>query len=78
VAFITEAISQEIWNAKYRYRYNGQTLDNSIEQTWSRVASAIAGAESLKQRSSREAEFYQLMESFKFLPGMMLPYSIVL
>lgn len=64
-----ERISEYIWDSKYRYRYNGKVLDNDIEQTWQRVAKAVAKAESRASRKHWQQSFYQAMENFRFLPG---------
>src|SRR5215468_9649057 len=62
------AISQQIWDMKYRLKGpEGQAVDKTIEESWRRVASALAQPE-------RDAElwaerFYSAMEDFKFLPA---------
>ena len=39
-------ISQQIWDMKYRLRSaNGQIEDNTIEDSWRRVANAMSAAE---------------------------------
>ena len=43
-------ISAEIWNAKYRFRSDGDAGDQSVEATWARVAAAIAEAEAARAR----------------------------
>jgi ribonucleoside-diphosphate reductase alpha chain len=64
-----EPIAKRVWDIKYRYRYNGQTIDQTVEDTWQRVAKAIASVESSKQRKYWQSEFYQILENFRFLPG---------
>lgn len=66
---LQEPISKIIWDLKYRYRQDGQCLEDSIEQTWHRVARAIAQAEKPKNRTHWEKSFYQILEGFYFLPG---------
>ncbi len=40
------AISQQIWDMKYRFKTaTGEPVDKTIEDTWRRVARALAGAE---------------------------------
>ncbi len=67
MCFETE-IARHIWDTKYRYRRRGKVLDESVESTWRRVASALAGVE---QRSPAEwaARFYDVLADFRFLPG---------
>jgi ribonucleoside-diphosphate reductase alpha chain len=67
------AISQRIWDMKYRLRapangdVPGEPLDKTIEDTWRRVATALAAPE---RDSTLWAErFYQAMTDFKFLPA---------
>jgi ribonucleoside-diphosphate reductase alpha chain len=65
-AFRTE-ISRHVWDSRYRYREGDAARDRSIEDTWRRVAGALASVE-------REAElwserFYGALEGFRFLPG---------
>jgi ribonucleoside-diphosphate reductase alpha chain len=62
------SISQQIWDMKYRLRSpSGEVLDKTIEDTWRRVATALAAAE---RDSARWAErFYAAMADFKFLPA---------
>lgn len=57
-----------MWEAKYRYRENGVPQDNCIEDTWRRVAHALAAVEA-SQAPSWEAQFYALLQGFSFLPG---------
>ncbi len=43
-------ISGEIWNSKYRFQSDGGG-DGSVEQTWARVAEAVAAAEPARARA---------------------------
>jgi len=61
-------IAQEIWEMKYRFRSSGgDAAEQSIEDSWRRVADALAEPETEKERWSRE--FYAAMEGFRFLPA---------
>jgi ribonucleoside-diphosphate reductase alpha chain len=62
------AISRHIWDVKYRYRAGDQVFDATIEDTWRRVASALAKAES-RDATHWEQSFYGALEGFRFLPG---------
>lgn len=64
-----EQVSQQVWDLKYRYYQNGKPVDQSIEQTWQRVAKAIAQAEPMKERKHWQQKFYELLANFNFLPG---------
>jgi ribonucleoside-diphosphate reductase alpha chain len=61
-------ISQQIWEMKYRLKGpDGAPLDKTIEDTWRRVARALASVEA--DPAKWEAEFYSAMADFRFLPA---------
>jgi ribonucleoside-diphosphate reductase alpha chain len=64
----TSAISRYVWDSKYRYRDDGTVRDASIQDTWRRVARALAEAEAA-DCDRWEARFYRLLEGFRFLPA---------
>lgn len=67
---IHEPISEIIWDSKYRYKAaDGDNIDQTVDDTWARVAKAIAGAEKKGERSHWENEFYRILTDFHFLPG---------
>ena len=62
------AISQQIWDMKYRFkRADGAPLDRTLEDSWRRVASALAAPE--RDQALWETRFYEALEDFKFLPA---------
>ncbi|SVB35473.1 uncharacterized protein METZ01_LOCUS188327, partial [marine metagenome] len=62
------SISQQIWDMKYRLRSaNGQAVDDTIEDSWRRVADAVAAAE-VRPADWRD-RFYEALEDFRFLPA---------
>ncbi|HEY7990382.1 MAG TPA: adenosylcobalamin-dependent ribonucleoside-diphosphate reductase [Stellaceae bacterium] len=62
------AISQQIWDMKYRLKTpDGAAVDKTIEETWRRVAEALAVPEAEKAQCAER--FYRAMEDFKFLPA---------
>ena len=62
------AISQQIWDMKYRLKtVDGRSLDRTIEDSWQRVAAALAAPETERERWA--GAFYQALEDFKFLPA---------
>lgn len=63
----TAAISRHIWDTKYRYRDGEAVHDRSIEDTWRRVARALAEVE--REPAAWESRFYDVLTGFKFLPG---------
>ncbi len=61
-------ISQTIWDMKYRFKTpDGQALDDTVEDSWHRVAKALAAAEN--DPAAWEKQFYSALEDFKFLPA---------
>src|SRR4051794_595744 len=62
------AISQQIWDMKYRLRgAAGEPLDKTIEDSWRRVARAVAAVETNPDFWAER--FYAAMEDFRFLPA---------
>ncbi len=64
-----EPVSWHVWDAKYRYREGKAVCDQTIEDTWRRVARALAAAEPESERVRWANQFYQVLYGFKFLPG---------
>jgi len=62
------AISQRIWDSRYRYRVDGVVRDASVQDSWRRVAHALAAIEPAEQ-AHWEQRFYALLDGFRFLPG---------
>lgn len=63
----TTPIAQHIWDSKYRRYEHGTALDDSIEDTWQRVAKALAMPEN--NPDYWQSRFYGILRDFKFLPG---------
>ena len=61
-------IAEQIWDMKYRFKEaDGTPIDNSVEETWSRIAGALAAVE--KNPKTWEKAFYSALEDFKYLPA---------
>jgi len=61
-------IAEQIWDMKYRFKEaDGTPLDGTVEDTWRRIARALAVVE--KDLDHWESEFYGALEDFKFLPA---------
>jgi ribonucleoside-diphosphate reductase alpha chain len=61
-------ISRQIWDAKYRLKTaDGTPVDVSIEDSWRRVARALAAVEADPDRW--EQPFYEALQDFRFLPA---------
>jgi len=70
---VVASISQQIWDMKYRLKgpangpIAGEPIDKTIEDTWRRVAAAVAAPEAEPQRWAER--FYAAMSDFRFLPA---------
>ena len=61
-------IAEQIWDMKYRFKdADGTPLDHSVEDTWKRIAGALAVVE--KDPKAWEPKFYDALEDFKYLPA---------
>jgi ribonucleoside-diphosphate reductase alpha chain len=61
-------ISRQIWDAKYRLKSaDGAPVDLTIEDSWRRVARALAQAEA--DPAKWEQPFYEALQGFRFLPA---------
>ncbi len=59
-----------IWDAKYRLKTSdGRPLEQTIEETWRRVAGAVARPEKGGARKAWRRRFYEAMSDFSFLPA---------
>ncbi|MCC0076622.1 MAG: ribonucleoside reductase [Rhodobacter sp.] len=61
-------IAEQIWDMKYRFKdAGGKPLDATPEDSWRRVARALAAVED--QPAVWEDRFYAALEDFRFLPA---------
>jgi ribonucleoside-diphosphate reductase alpha chain len=61
-------IAEQIWDMKYRLKEaDGTPIDQSVEDTWRRIARALAKVE--QSPEEWEAKFYGALEDFKYLPA---------
>jgi ribonucleoside-diphosphate reductase alpha chain len=65
---LTEEISRHVWRTKYRYRTPAAGGDRTIQDTWLRIARALAAVEPNDQELWAE-RFYGILEGFRFLPA---------
>ncbi|EDM72144.1 ribonucleoside-diphosphate reductase, putative [Roseobacter sp. AzwK-3b] len=64
----TAPIAQSIWDMKYRLKEaDGTPIDQSVEDTWRRIARALAAVED--DPKLWEQKFYAALEDFKYLPA---------
>ena len=61
-------ISRHIWETKYRF-HNGDVIhDQTIEDTWWRIAKSLADAEN-NERGYWAQKFFDELKGFRFIPG---------
>jgi ribonucleoside-diphosphate reductase alpha chain len=61
-------IAEQIWDMKYRLKdAAGAALDGTVEDTWRRIARALAAPE--VEPALWEDRFYAALEGFKYLPA---------
>jgi ribonucleoside-diphosphate reductase alpha chain len=61
-------IAEQIWDMKYRLKdIDGTPLDGTVEDTWRRIARALAQTEA--DPAAWEDRFYAALEDFKYLPA---------
>ncbi len=61
-------IARQIWDMKYRFKTpNGEAIDQTVEDTWHRVAKTLAAQE--RDPKLWERRFTDAMAGYKFLPA---------
>jgi ribonucleotide reductase alpha subunit len=60
--YFQQSISEQVWYDTYKWE-----TDFSIEDTWKRIAKAVANIE--KDKELWEEKFYELLKDFKYVPG---------
>ena len=64
------AIARDIWTRKYRFcRADGQACEDSAEDSFRRVATALARVEGKPERKKWAEAFFKIMASYRFLPA---------
>lgn len=61
-------ISRHVWDSKYRHRDGALIHDQTVADTWRRVALALARQER-GDVHGWESRFYATLDNFRFLPG---------
>lgn len=70
-----QPICEQIWGQKYRFKTEreGFKSDESVEDTWHRIASACADVPRLhnnqEEKEALEQRFFEALDDFKFLPA---------
>lgn len=66
-SFMTD-IARHVWESKYCYRDGDISHETSIEDSWRRVAGALASVEP-NDPSAWSERFYQVLSGFQFIPA---------
>ena len=67
---ILPPISEQIWDTKYRLKEaDGTPVDRTLDDTWARVARAIAAPEAEHDRAKWEVRFHAALADFEFIPA---------
>ena len=62
-------LAAEIWAAKYRFAPDAGGGDATVEDSWRRVAEAIAEAEPAEAREAWREKFLDALGDFQFMPA---------
>ena len=64
------AISEQIWDMKYRFKApDGSPIDQTVEDSWRRIARDLARAEGENIRSEMADNFYDALQGYGYLPA---------
>ena len=63
------AISQQIWDMKYRLKHGDEPVDRTVQDTFRRVAAALAEAEAPADRKGWAERFEEALTGHRFLPA---------
>jgi ribonucleoside-diphosphate reductase alpha chain len=62
--------SRQIWDMKYRLKAaGGAPVEDTLDDTWRRVANAMAAPEAEPARAHWAGQFHQAMQALQFLPA---------
>ncbi|EKD78975.1 MAG: hypothetical protein ACD_41C00208G0001, partial [uncultured bacterium] len=69
--YTLEGLAKDVFLDRYTLKdSNGQSIEQTPEQMWQRVAKAIAAVEKTETKQQEwEAKFYDILEGFDFVPG---------
>ncbi|MCF2872086.1 adenosylcobalamin-dependent ribonucleoside-diphosphate reductase [Octadecabacter sp. G9-8] len=64
-----QPLAEQIWRQKYQYHSQNEVIDDTVEDTWARVAKALAATETPAQCDEIAQAFFDAMQDFRVLPG---------
>ena len=63
-------ISKQIWEMKYQFKTpTGEPIDLTVEDTWTRISTALSMAEGENIRSEQQARFEAALSGYAYLPA---------
>lgn len=66
--YFTTDISSHIWRTRYQFHNSNDIHDQTISDTWWRIAKTLANAET-SDRNHWQQAFFSILNDFKFIPG---------
>jgi ribonucleoside-diphosphate reductase alpha chain len=64
----TSALAEHVWKSKYRFVDAGEIHDQTLRDTWQRVARTLATVDA-EDKDEWQQRFMAVLEGFRFLPG---------
>lgn len=64
-----QPLAEQIWKAKYQFKFEGSEVDVTVDDTWRRVARDLATAENHGDREDIARLFLDAMGDFRLLPA---------
>ena len=62
-------IAQQIWTMKYRFEDHNGSVERSVDDSWWRVAQALASVEADDDYAKWRSEFFNAMQDFQVMPA---------
>ena len=63
-------IAEQIWDMKYRFKeVDGTPIDETVDDTWARIAKDLARAEAEDRRAQTQEAFENALSGFRYLPA---------
>jgi len=69
-AYELKGLALKVFNDRYAMKNErGEQVEQTIEEAWHRIASALSRVEQEEKRAAWEEKFYWALSDFKFIPG---------
>lgn len=64
-----QPVAENIWKSKYRYKTDAGVHDQTIDDTWQRVAKCLSAPELPETQDAFRNELYAALQGFRLLPA---------